>query len=205
VTTLAIVGWLGTVTFAASGALVAGRKKLDLFGTLCIAFVTAFGGGTLRDLLLGVRPVFWVQDPLSVALAIVTGAVTFIMMRFVEFPRRVLVILDAMGLAAFAVLGCDTALEANVPPLIAVLMGMISGAAGGAIRDIATNDIPMIFLRAELYATAAVLGAAVFALLQTVGVQRDPSLLTGAAVAFLVRIVALRWHLQLPEARLRRE
>lgn len=202
-TTLEVVSWLGTVTFAASGALVAGRKKLDLFGTLCVAFMTAFGGGTLRDLLLGVRPVFWVRDPVSVALAIATGAVTFVLMRFVDFPRRVLLFLDAMGLGAFAVLGCDKALEAGSSPLIAVLMGMLSGAAGGALRDIATNDIPAIFLRAELYATAAVLGAVAFILIQTAGVQRDPALLVGAAVTFAVRIVALRWRLQLPEARMR--
>lgn len=188
--------------FAVSGALVAGRKRLDLFGTLAIAFVTALGGGTLRDVLLGATPVFWIREPASVLLAIASGGATFWLMRVVTFPRRVLLILDAMGLGLFSVLGCEKALAMGVTPLCAVLMGMLSGAAGGAIRDVLTAEVPTV-LRAEIYATAAAMGAALYALTWYFLAPRDIALCAGAFLTFAVRILALKGHWSMPEARVK--
>lgn len=197
---LQLLDWLGSATFAASGALVAGRKKFDFFGTLAVAFVTALGGGTLRDLLLGLTPVFWIQDPLPVVLVLVTAAITFVLMRYVTFPRRTLLVLDALGLGFFAVMGAERALGAGAPALIAVMMGMVSGTAGGVIRDVLCGEVPTIFW-AEMYATAAIFGATVYILLPPMGCPKHIALFVGVAATFLLRLAALRWKMRLPEAK----
>ncbi|HEX9997161.1 MAG TPA: trimeric intracellular cation channel family protein [Abditibacterium sp.] len=198
-TTLQLLDLVGVATFAASGALVAGHKKLDLFGTLVVAFVSALGGGTVRDLLLGLTPVFWVKDTLPVSVALATGALTFCLMRRVLLPAKWLLFLDALGLGTFAVLGCGRALDAGASPLIATMMGMLSGVAGGAIRDVLCGEVPTI-LRAEVYATAALAGGALFCALEQGGVSRDGALFLGAALTFSVRVAALKWKIALPVA-----
>lgn len=198
-TTLQILDLLGVATFAASGALVAGRKKLDVFGALVVAFVSALGGGTIRDVLLGLTPVFWVKDTLPVVVVLIAAASTLVLMRVFTFSTRIFSILDALGLGVFAVLGAERALAAGASPSIATLMGMISGAAGGAMRDVLCAEIPAI-LRAEVYATAALIGAAAFCLLGTLGFPRDTAFFGGAALTFATRIVALKWKIALPKA-----
>ena len=198
-TTLQFLDLLGVATFSASGALVAGRKKLDFLGTLVVAFVSALGGGTVRDVLLGLKPVFWIKDTLPVVVALLTAAITFWAMRRVIFPSKLLLVLDALGLGVFAVLGCDRALDADASPLIATMMGMLSGAAGGAIRDVLCGEVPTI-LRAEVYATAALAGGALFCLLDRTGISRDFALFSGAALTFAVRVAALKWKMALPVA-----
>lgn len=202
-TTLQFLDLLGVATFAASGALVAGRKKLDIFGTLVVAFVTALGGGTVRDLLLGLTPVFWIKDTLPVTIALLTAAFTFFAMRWVLLPAKLLLILDALGLGVFAVLGAQRALDAGASGLIATIMGMLSGVAGGAIRDILCGEIPTI-LRAEIYATAAILGATLFCISERLGLPRDMALFCGAALTFAIRIAALKWKMALPQATVRK-
>lgn len=201
-TLLQFLDLLGVATFAASGALVAGHKKLDLFGTLVVAFVSALGGGTIRDVLLGLTPVFWVKNTLPIVVVFAAALSTFVAMRFIVFPARVLAILDALGLGVFAVLGAGRALSAGASPLIASLMGMLSGAAGGAMRDVLCGEVPTV-LRAEVYATAALCGAAAFCVLESVGLERDLASLGGAALTFALRVAALKWKLALPQANLK--
>lgn len=187
----------GVAVFAVSGSLAAGRKRMDLFGVCVLGFATAVGGGTLRDLLLGVRPVFWITDPTYVYVVVVASIMTFIGARFREPPARLLLVADAMGLAMFCVIGADKALLVGVRPVIAVIMGIITGVAGGMIRDVLTGEIPLI-LRREIYATAALCGAVAFVLLPAV--SSDPTFNTFAAatLALVLRLAAIRWGISLP-------
>lgn len=187
----------GTAVFAASGALAAGRKELDLFGVLVLAIVTAIGGGTLRDLTLGLTPVFWITQPLYVWVASAAGLVTVMLTRTGLLPRRLLPLADALGLATFCVVGAERAADAGAGPAIAALMGVMTGVAGGIIRDVLSGEVPHV-LRRELYATAAFAGAATTTgLLQT---PADPSIAIwcGLVVALALRLAALRWKLSLP-------
>jgi uncharacterized membrane protein YeiH len=195
-TTLQLLDLLGVAT-------VAGHKKLDIFGTLVVAFVTALGGGTVRDLLLGLTPVFWIKDTLPVSVALLTAGITFFLMRRVLLPAKLLLILDALGLGVFAVLGAQRALDAGASPLIATIMGMLSGSAGGAIRDVLCGEIPTV-LRAEVYATAAIIGGTLFCIMERLNLPRDLCLFCGAALTFCVRIAALKWKMALPIADLRK-
>jgi uncharacterized membrane protein YeiH len=199
-TTLQFLSILGVATSAATGALVAGHKKLDAFGTLVVAFVTALGGGTLRDLLLGLTPVFWIKDTLPVTVALLTAGITFFAMRQFLLPAKLLLILDAMALGFFAVVGSQRAFDTGASPLIATIMGMLTGAAGGALRDVLCGEIPTIFLRAELYATAAILGSFLFCILASLHFPTNFCLFCGAALTFTVRIAALKWKIALPIA-----
>lgn len=200
-TTLQILGWLGSVTFAASAALRAGRKQFDLFGTSVIALATALGGGTIRDVLLGQTPVSWIRNPQALVLVLCASTVTFVLMRYVVFPRRTLIILDALGLGVFAVLGCDTALQMEVSPVIAILMGIITGSAGGVIRDILCAEIPTI-LHQEFYATAALAGALVFWLALRCGLPNEGAMYIGIFATVCLRLSAVRWKIHLPKARM---
>jgi uncharacterized membrane protein YeiH len=199
---LNFLDWFGTVVFAISGALGASHKKLDVFGTVVIAFVTAVGGGTLRDLLLGKTPVFWVRQPNYVAVPVTAALLTFLVMRRARFPRRTLLVCDAIGLGVFAVAGCQRALEVNPHFVIAVMMGAISGVAGGIIRDVLCDEVPTI-LRTEIYATAALAGAALFYMLWKNGVPDGASLAAGAGFTIILRLAALRFNAALPVAKLR--
>ena len=158
--------WLdlfGIVVFALSGALMAGRYKLDPFGVVVLAAVTAIGGGTIRDVILD-TPVFWLVNPIYLYVILTTALLTIIFIRRPKrIPKRFLLISDALGLALFAVLGTAKSISLGVPVSIAIVMGTITGVAGGMIRDVLCNVIPMI-LRQEIYATAAILGGSLFAL-----------------------------------------
>ncbi|HEX8552215.1 MAG TPA: trimeric intracellular cation channel family protein [Abditibacteriaceae bacterium] len=201
---LSFLDWFGTIVFAVSGALAAGRKSLDVFGTVVVAFVTAVGGGTLRDLFLGLAPVFWVRQPAYVGVPIITALITFFLMARVRFPHRTLLVCDAIGLGVFAVAGCQRALEVTPNFIIAVMMGSISGVAGGAIRDLLCGDVPTI-LRTEIYATAALAGAALFYVLWRIGAPDGASLAAGALLTICLRLAAIRFKAALPIAELRQK
>src|SRR3712207_1123475 len=160
---LHLMDLVGVFAFAVSGALTAGRQGMDLFGVPVVAAVTAIGGGTVRDVLLD-RPVFWLTD--TAYLYVIAAAVlcTLVYARFRRPPQGALLVADAFGLAVFAVLGVRAGLEADVPQLVAVLMGAITGVVGGAVRDVLCGEPPMI-LRQDIYATAAIAGAATYAAL----------------------------------------
>lgn len=187
----------GVAVFALSGALTAARKQMDLFGFVLIATVTGVGGGTLRDLLLGLTPVFWVREPVYVAITCGVALLGFLTAHLVEYRYRLLLWADAVGLSVFCLLGAEAALAAGVSPGIAVVMGLMSAAFGGLVRDILCAETPLI-LRKEIYATAAVLGAAVYVGLAHLGLERPWCLLAGFLAAFLLRALAILRGLSLP-------
>lgn len=190
----------GTAVFAIGGALAAARKGMDLFGVVVAAVLTGIGGGTLRDLCLGVQPVNWVTDPMGLEIAAIFGILTFAYGRFRQFaniPNRLLIVADAVGLAVFTVLGCNTALANNAGALIAVIMGMVTGSGGGIIRDVFSAEIPLFF-RKEIYATACLVGGGGYLLLLASGASESWAMLGGAVVTLLIRLAAIYWGLSLP-------
>lgn len=195
---------LGVAVFAASGALLAGRKRLDLFGVVVIALVTAVGGGTLRDLLLGAAPVFWVRHPIYVLVALLAVVAVFVGARWFGRRRGSLLVADACGLALFSVLGAREALRADVSPTIAVVMGVMTGVAGGLMRDVLCGEIPLI-LRQEVYATAALAAAGVFVGLTALGIGGDAPLWLGIFAGLSLRLAAIHWGFSLPIFALREE
>ena len=188
---------LGVAVFALSGALEAGRRRLDVFGAVVIALATAVGGGTLRDVILRHGPVFWVADPTYVIVVTLSALLTFFLAPRVQFPRRLLLVADAGGLAVFSVMGVQKALAAGVSPVVALMMGVITGVAGGILRDILCNEIPLV-LRREIYATAALSGGVLFLLLRSSGVPEGINTAVSACAVFAIRLIAVRLDLALP-------
>lgn len=196
---LVALGWLGAATFAVSGALTASRKQLDPVGFVLIAATTAFGGGTIRDLLLA-RPVQWLETPGSALLVTLVALVAFFTAHLVERRFVLLLWADAVGMALFAVLGAEAALAEGASAWVAVLLGTITATFGGALRDVICGEVPLI-LRREIYATAAALGAGLFVLMTELGMDRGAAVCAGMAAAFIVRAAALLRGWSLPTYR----
>ena len=190
---------------AITAVLAAEGKRMDLFGVLVLALVTAVGGGTLRDLCLGVRPVLWVEQPPVVWTALIAATVTFVIVRFVHLPGRLLAVADAFGLALFGIVGTEKALAHGAPGLVAVLLGIVTGVAGGILRDVLRREIPWVFqAEVELYATALLAGALVFVLLREWLPPSESHRYIGMAVILAIRFAAMRWKLRLPSFQTRR-
>jgi len=187
----------GVAVYAVSGALAAGRKHLDLLGVVVIASVTAIGGGTLRDLLLDRHPVFWIARPAYLYVIIVAALATVAWSRRFRPPALSLAIADALGLALFTVSGAQIAEARGLSGVVVVLMGALTGVAGGALRDVLTGEIPMILRKGQLYATAAIAGAAIYLLLQD-AFDRAAAALVAMAFIAVLRIAAIVWDLTLP-------
>lgn len=184
---------------AISGVLAAAGRRLDLFGVLVLALVTAVGGGTIRDLCLGAEPVFWIQDPSHVVNATVTAMVTFVIARFWRMPHRMLLIADAFGLAMFTVAGVEKSLLHQQSSIIAVMLGVVTGVAGGMLRDVLRREVPLVFQPdIYLYATAAFCGAAVFVLLRHFAPDFPEGRLIAMGVILALRLAAIGWRLRLP-------
>jgi uncharacterized membrane protein YeiH len=178
--------------------LAAGRKHLDWLGVAVVAVVTAIGGGTLRDLLLDRNPIFWIADPTYLIVILAATAFTLLYVR-VRIPNpRALLVADALGLAFFTIGGVQIAQQSGLTGLIAILMGTITGVAGGVVRDILCAEIPLILVRGNLYATATIVGAALYLVLERVGLPRDPAALSGMLTIVAVRFGAILWRLELP-------
>lgn len=201
-TFVALLDWLGIVTFAVTGALVASRKEMDIVGFILLGTVTGIGGGTIRDTALGALPVFWVTHPAYLAVCVAVSALTFFFAHIPQSRYRLLLWMDAVGLAVFAVTGAESALHAHAAPLVAVAMGVITATFGGIIRDMLGGESPVI-LRREIYVTAALAGALLFVFLMSMGVAREAALVSGFLVAALSRFAALRWNWSLPRYRQR--
>ncbi|HEV7264892.1 MAG TPA: trimeric intracellular cation channel family protein [Falsiroseomonas sp.] len=199
---LRLLDWLGIAAFAASGALVASRKQMDAVGFVLMAAVTGFGGGTLRDLLLGRTPVFWLATPELLAIAAGAALLVFFTAHLVESRFRALVWVDAAGMALFAVVGAEIALVADADPWAAVLLGVVTATAGGIVRDVICNELPLI-LRREIYITAAAAGAAAYVALRLALLPRDVALLAGLLLAFGIRAAAILRGWSLPPYRAR--
>ncbi|RJG11087.1 trimeric intracellular cation channel family protein [Pseudomonas cavernicola] len=188
----------GVAVFAVTGALMAGRKSMDLFGVLVIAIVTALGGGTLRDVILDNHPVSWIRDDTYILVASLAAVGTVIWVRLTQpIHEKGLLIADAFGLALFTVYGTEVALRHSVPMSTAVIMGAITGVAGGVMRDVICNEIPLIFKK-EVYATACIAGSLVF--IGLIQLATPHWVATGIAmlVVLLTRLAAIHWHLSLP-------
>jgi uncharacterized membrane protein YeiH len=187
----------GIIVFALSGALMAGRYQLDPFGVVVLASVTAVGGGTIRDVILQ-TPVFWVEKPYYLYVVLATALSTIVLIRQPKrIPKRFLLIADALGLALFAVLGTQKALYLGSPIPVAIVLGTITGVAGGMIRDVLCNVIPMI-LREEIYALAAMLGGGLFILLLWLEWTDTHAMVASVSAALILRLAAIYWHVSLP-------
>lgn len=195
---LRLLDLAGVAVFAVSGALAAGRKRLDLFGVCVIAVVTAIGGGTLRDLLLGRLPVFWVSDPIHLPVILAATAATVVYTRFYQPPVKFLLVADALGLALFAVSGAQIAESATSQAIVVVLMGAVTCTAGGVLRDVLCNEIPLVLQGGNLYATAALGGAAVYTAASSLGATPLTGTLLGMATVLALRLASIFFGLRLP-------
>lgn len=188
----------GVSVAAITGALAARGKQVDLFGVIVLALVTAFGGGTIRDLLLD-TPVFWLQNAGYLINAFATAVVTFYLVRYRELPGTVLLVADAFALALFTMVGTRKGLALGTPASVAVVMGVITGVAGGIARDLLIGEIPLVFRREiYLYATAAFVGASVFVMLAHWAVNPQANMIIGTATTLLLRLAGIRWRIALP-------
>lgn len=192
---------LGTAVFAVTGALAAGRKRMDIFGVVVLGCVTALGGGTLRDVILGSRPVFWISDTYYLWVAAIVALGTFISARRWKLPGIVLMYADAVGLAVFTVIGFQRGLHITDDYSIAIVMGVITGVAGGIIRDLLSGEIPLI-LRKEIYASASLCGTALLALLSYLKLPGPITVSAAVLTTLIIRLAALHWNLSLPLFRL---
>jgi uncharacterized membrane protein YeiH len=197
----AILDVFGVAVFAVTGALVASRKEMDIVGFVLLGTVTGIGGGTLRDLLLGL-PVFWVEAPFYLLICIVVSALVFFTAHLPFSRYRLLLWFDAIGMALFAVVGAEKALLAGAGPVVAVAMGMITATFGGIIRDVLGAESPVILSR-EIYATAALAAAGVFVVATASGLGREASIIAGVSIGFCFRGLALHLQWSLPRYRSR--
>lgn len=188
---------LGTIAFATSGALVAMNKKFDLFGVFIVAFVTALGGGTLRDVLIGKVPVGWMLETYYVYTTIATVIVTIIIRNNIKYLSKSLFLFDTIGLGIFTITGTQIGVESNFNPIISVALGTMTASFGGVIRDILCNQIPVIF-REEIYATAAILGSITFLVLNKFNLPINVIYIITTSIVIIIRIIAVKFHLSLP-------
>lgn len=202
ITPLQAMDYLGVAVFAVSGVLAAGRKHLDWFGVLVIATVTAIGGGTLRDLLLDRNPVFWLGDTGYLWAIFAATLTTLLVVRFREIPLRALLVADALGLALFAVSGARIAEAAGYGGIVAVILGTMTGVAGGVFRDMLLAEIPLLLRDGEIYATAAIAGIIVYLVLQASGFERLTAGYAGMATIVVIRFTAIFFALRVPALRL---
>lgn len=188
---------IGTFVFAISGLLTAARNRLDWFGGLVIAFVTAVGGGTLRDMMIGRTPVGWMQDE-NYLLVIAAGAlVALLFQKWVLRLRKTMFLFDSIGIGLFTILGLTKTLDTGLSVPVAILMGTVSAVFGGVVRDTLCNEVPLIF-RKEIYATACLAGALLFVSLIEWGVREQVALISTVVFTILLRILAVRFHWRLP-------
>ena len=187
---------IGTFVFAISGVLVAMNKRMDFFGIFIIAFVTAVGGGTLRDVLIGRTPVGWMHD-LNYSYTIALGVLFAIAFRRkIDYLRTSLFLFDTIGLGVFTLIGIGVGVEAHLYPLVCIALGAMSASFGGVIRDILCNEIPVIF-RKEIYATACIIGG-VFYFLVNDYLEKDILYVATAILVIVVRLLAVKLKLKLP-------
>lgn len=192
-----ILDLLGVFAFAVSGALSAAEKKYDLFGVLFVASITAIGGGTTRDLLLGITPVSWMNDYsyiITISIAVVS---TFVFYKHILKWRKTLFLFDSIGLGVFTILGMEKALSVGVGWFFAVIMGVFSAVLGGVFRDTFNNDIPLI-LKKEIYATACFLGAFLLSLMHLINIPGEWSIPLTILIIIGIRILSVKYQLSLP-------
>lgn len=189
---------LGTVAFAISGVLVAMEKRLDLFGVLIIAFVTAIGGGTLRDLMIGNTPVGWMQDLTYVTTIFISVVFAIIFVNKLKYLRKSLFLFDTIGIGLYTMVGVEKGLEAELLPIMCVFLGTMTACFGGVIRDMLCNEIPIIFRRKEIYATTCILGGASYFLFMQFPIKDSYAYIAAILVVISLRLVAVKFDVRLP-------
>src|SRR5690349_14503586 len=196
---LDVISYMGIFVFAITGALKARTHRMDIFGATVLAFVTAYGGGTTRDLLIGIRPVNWINDYLALSLVVsAVIIVAFVNPNFTKF-RRTIFITDAIGLGMFTAAGIEVSLLHDVNNTYAVVMGMITGTFGGFIADVLSNTVPDLLKRSELYATASLAGGIVYVTIQSFNASHNAALISCVVIIVIVRIISKLKRLMLPE------
>ncbi|MEO5650983.1 MAG: trimeric intracellular cation channel family protein [Ginsengibacter sp.] len=194
---LQLIDILGTVAFAVSGVFAAMQKKLDVFGILIIAFVTAIGGGTLRDMMIGDLPVSWMKNINYSIIILITAAVVIFFNKTITNFQKTLLVFDSIGLGFFTVLGIQKGIAFGLHPAICIALGTVTACFGGVIRDISLNNIPLIFQK-EIYATACIFGGSIYFLLLKTSWSIEFIELVCIAFIFLARLLAVRYHWSLP-------
>jgi uncharacterized membrane protein YeiH len=197
-TLLNIITYTGTFVFALTGALKARKYQMDIFGGLVVAFATAYGGGTIRDLLLGVGRVNWVNDYFALGLVFAGAIITFLVKEGVNKFTKTIFFTDAIGLGLFTVAGIEIALRNDVNETYALVMGVISATFGGLIADIFCSAVPNLFKKGELYATACAIGGVIYLLLRKTSIDPNVNLLICVLLIVTIRIYSKRKRLQLP-------
>ena len=191
-----IIELLGIAVFTISGAFSAMQKRLDVFGVLIIGFVTALGGGIIRDVMIGYTPVTWMRDPYIPLIILLTGLATMFLKNRIKRLKRPFVLFDALGLGLFTVIGIQKGVAAGLRPEICIILGTITGSFGGVLRDILLNNVPQIF-RKEIYATACIIGGiAYFALIGTF--HKDITRVITITLVCSIRLVAVRYNFSMP-------
>ena len=193
---LLIIDILGTLSFSISGVLTAVKKRMDPFGIFIIAFVTAVGGGTLRDILID-APVFWMYDLRFIYIIAGASVIAIIFRKKLGYIRKSLFLFDTIGIALYTIIGVEKGIAAGFPPVICVALGTLSACFGGVIRDILCNEIPIIF-RKEIYATACIAGAFTYFGLQYTLLTDDAVVLISGSLVILIRVLAVTFKLSLP-------
>lgn len=192
-----ILDLLGTIAFAISGALAAMNRRLDLFGIFIIAFVTAIGGGTIRDILIGSTPVTWMENTLYIYLIGMVTIFAIIFRRKLNHLKTSLFLFDTIGLGVFTITGVEMGIQNDLNPIISITLGAMTGTFGGVIRDILCNEIPVIF-RKEIYATACIIGGLAFVILHQMGVDIDVIYIVTSLTVIIIRLVVVKYHISLP-------
>jgi uncharacterized membrane protein YeiH len=188
---------IGTFVFAISGTLTAMNKQFDIFGAAVIAFVTAVGGGTIRDLLIGSQPVGWMLDLNYMLVIVMAIPVSFFFKRFIQKLRRTMFLFDTIGIGLFTILGLQKTLAFELSPIVALMMGIVSAVFGGVVRDILCNEVPLIF-RKEIYATACLAGGILYLVFQQLALGYHLSIWLTVSFIIALRILAVRYHWSLP-------
>ncbi|GGK58919.1 MULTISPECIES: trimeric intracellular cation channel family protein [Flavobacteriaceae] len=188
---------IGIIAFAISGSLMAMRKKMDPFGVFIIAFATAVGGGTLRDVLIGAQPVFWMKNTDVIYFIVASYFIAIIFRKKLKYLNKSLFLFDSIGLGLYTIMGTEIGLNANFHPIIIISIATMSASFGGVIRDILCNEIPVIF-RKEIYATACVLGSIVFLILHNFNVNNAVIYVSTTFLIIAIRLVAVKFKLSLP-------
>jgi len=190
--------YIGTFVFAVTGALKARTHQMDIFGAIVLAFVTAYGGGTIRDMLIGIKPVNWINDYLALSLVVSAVVIVSLFKKNITRFRKLIFLTDATGLAMFTVGGIQRSLEHGVNSVYAVLMGVISATFGGLLADILSNTVPDLLKPGELYATACLIGGIIFVLLAKAGLTYEVDLVGCVLIVMAVRIFSKLKRLKLP-------
>lgn len=183
---------------AMTAALVAGRREMDWVGVCLLGAVTALGGGSVRDVLLGNQPLIWVAHPAYLLLTAAAALTTVAVARFMDRLRRLFLFLDAVGLVVFTIIGCNIALQMGLPIVVVIVAGMITGCVGGVLRDILCNEIPLLF-RSELYASVSIATGGLYVAALAFGLPHDGAMFGVMAFGLAMRLLALRYNWHMPK------